>query len=203
MQQVLLLTAIVNVLDKNNKPHPCRVLLDSGSQANLITRSTAEALGLQQIPSSIMVTGVNNTTSQVSRSTMVEVRSQHSKFRANVQCLITDAVTSELPTSRVTVKTWKIPAGVCLADPEFFKPGRIDMLLGNQWFLRLLLPGEYSMADDLPVLRETQLGWVVGGTCSDTLDSSIVMHTHAVMLDDLSKSVQRFWELEGVQEDLN
>lgn len=202
LQQVLLLTAVVNVMDKNNKPHPCRVLLDSGSQANLITRSTAELLGLQQSPSSITVTGVNNTRSRVSKSTVVEIRSQHSKFHANVQCLVTDAVTSVLPTSNVSVKNWEIPVGVRLADPDFFKPGRIDMLLGNQWFLRLLLPGEYSIADDLPVLRETQLGWVVGGMCSEPLDSSIIMHAHAITLDDLSKSVQRFWEFEGVQEDL-
>ncbi|XP_055530878.1 uncharacterized protein LOC129721844 [Wyeomyia smithii] len=34
LQQVLLLIAVVDVIDKNNNPRPCRVLLDSASQAN-------------------------------------------------------------------------------------------------------------------------------------------------------------------------
>ncbi|XP_065085937.1 uncharacterized protein LOC135707944 [Ochlerotatus camptorhynchus] len=153
MQQVLLLTAVVNVMDQNNKSHSYRVLLDSGSQANLVARSTAEMLGLTQSPTSVIVAGVNNTCSIVSNSTVVQIRSKYSKFRANVQCLIADRVTSDLPTSMVDVKNWELPVGVQLADPKFYEPGRIDILLGNQWFLRLLLPGEYSDADDLPALR--------------------------------------------------
>ncbi|XP_058816835.1 uncharacterized protein LOC131680128 [Topomyia yanbarensis] len=43
---VFLLTALVNVLDRDQQPHPCRVLLDCGSQVSFITQSMAIALNM-------------------------------------------------------------------------------------------------------------------------------------------------------------
>ena len=44
--QVLLQTALINMLDKRGNPLQCRALLDSGSQMNLITNSCRSRLGL-------------------------------------------------------------------------------------------------------------------------------------------------------------
>ena len=199
LQQVLLLTAIVDVIDKKNRPHPCRVLLDSGSQANLVSRTMANMLGLKQRPSNVIVAGINDIKSRLSSSCIVEVHSRYSQFGANISCLVTDKVTADLPTSSVDMSTLNLPRGVRLADPQFYQSGKIDMILGNQWFLKLLLPGELSLADNLPSLRETQFGWVVGGICDANTTADQLVHSHSVTLEDLNASIKKFWEIEEVQ----
>nr|XP_029725333.1 uncharacterized protein LOC115265198 [Aedes albopictus] len=72
------------------------------------------------------------------------------------------------------------------------------MLLGNEWFLKLLLPGEITFDDKLPVLRETQFGWVVGGVFEEGAVSDGAVYSHTVTMDELSQSIQRFWEVEDV-----
>lgn len=195
--QVFLLTAMVDVIDKNHKTHPCRVLLDSASQVNLISKQMVESLGLNTSPSSAVVAGVNDTKSHVSRSSIVHIRSRYSGFSANVKCLVAEKVTSDLPSSTVSIREWEIPPGVQLADPQFYQSGRVDLLLGNQLFLKLLMSGEVQLADNLPCLRETQLGWVVGGVCGDAMYGSIV-HSHSLTIEELNRTVQKFWEVEEV-----
>ncbi|XP_058827641.1 uncharacterized protein LOC131687569 [Topomyia yanbarensis] len=201
IQHILLLTAVVEVMDKNYKPHPCRILLDSGSQANLISRSMINALGLQQFPLKVTVKGVNSTKSHSSMSSIVQIRSKYSDFRASLQCLVTDNVTADLPTSSFDVSNWVLPTGVQLADPTFHQTGKIDMLIGSQWFLKLLLPGEITLAENLPVLKETQFGWVLGGSYGGETTSNYIVHSHAATFDDLDQLIRRFWEVEEVSND--
>ncbi|XP_055543115.1 uncharacterized protein LOC129728689 [Wyeomyia smithii] len=56
---VLLLTAVVHVFDQENHPHPCRVLLDSGSQVNFVTEDMANRLGLPKKPANVPIVGTN------------------------------------------------------------------------------------------------------------------------------------------------
>lgn len=81
-QQVLLLTAVVDIMDRNNKAHPCRVLLDSASQANLISRAMVESLGLKQFPSNVTVAGIDGTKTHASSGSLVQLRSRYSSFSA-------------------------------------------------------------------------------------------------------------------------
>ncbi|XP_039451880.1 uncharacterized protein LOC120430829 [Culex pipiens pallens] len=184
-QQVLLLTAVVDIMDRNNKAHPCRVLLDSASQANLISKSMVESLGLKQFPSNVSVAGIDNTKTHASTGSVVQLRSRYSSFSANVKCLVTERVTADLPTSAVNVRNWELPPGVQLADPSFHQPGKVDLLLGNQLFLKLLLPGEVQLSEHLPMLRETQLGWV-GGVCDEEEETAAVVHSHMAILENLN-----------------
>jgi len=52
--------------------------------------------------------------------------------------LVLGTITSNQPDNMLPARQWKIPAGVDLADPEFHKPQRIDILLGADSFLDLL-----------------------------------------------------------------
>ncbi|XP_053686390.1 uncharacterized protein LOC128735933 [Sabethes cyaneus] len=194
--QVLLLTAVVDVIDANNRTHPCRVLLDSGSQANLISNTMVDALKLNKFPSNVTVAGVNCTRSHASLGSVVQIRSRYSNFHANISCLVAEKITADLPTTAFNIASWNIPSEVQLADPEFHQTGKIDMLIGNQLFLRLLLPGEFQLSDDLPILKETRLGWVVGGVCNS--NQSPVIYSHSLTLE---QSIQRFWSIEELPGD--
>lgn len=58
--QVFLSTAIVNVHDKFGRKVKCRVLLDSGSQTNIMTEDLADKLNIKTKFVNVPVRGINN-----------------------------------------------------------------------------------------------------------------------------------------------
>ncbi|XP_065094958.1 uncharacterized protein LOC135715992 [Ochlerotatus camptorhynchus] len=180
---VFLLTAVVNVLDESNQLHSCRVLLDSGSQKHRVN---------------VPICGINDVRTVAHDKVMVNIRSRLTDFQAHVECLVTPNVTGVIPPTRIDVSSWNIPFGVQLADPEFYKPGKIDMLLGAELFFKLMRPGHIKLDDNFPDLRETCLGWVLGGVFTNTINANQPQHSLIVSLDDIEESIQRFWRLEEV-----
>ncbi|XP_055543181.1 uncharacterized protein LOC129728753 [Wyeomyia smithii] len=201
ISSVLLLTAVVNVLDKNKNPHPCRVLLDSASQVNLISKKMATILDLGSYQVNISIAGVDGMQSRVNQGVEVEIRSRYLTFHLKAHCLVTQRVTSVLPTTAIDTSSWEIPAGVQLADPRFNSSDEIDMLIGNEWFLKLLLPGRIILAPDLPIINETKFGWVLGGSYNKEAIIEETVFTHSVTVDKLSDSIQRFRDVENVAQD--
>ncbi|XP_011858763.1 PREDICTED: uncharacterized protein LOC105556267, partial [Vollenhovia emeryi] len=54
-----------------------------------------------------------------------------------------------------------------LADPNFDKPGTIDLLIGAGLFWNLLCVGQIKMSRGSPIWQKTQLGWIIGGELID------------------------------------
>ncbi|XP_031342165.1 uncharacterized protein LOC116170112 [Photinus pyralis] len=79
-QQILLSTAKVDVYNYNSEPIRVRVLLDSASQSNFITERTCRMLNLPMQPSNTIVTGINQSSSNVKFSTTVKLKSIYSDF---------------------------------------------------------------------------------------------------------------------------
>ena len=86
-----------------------------------------------------------------------------------------------------------------LADPGFGQPGRIDVLLGIDVFIDVLLHGRRRGPPGTPTAFETEFGWVLSG-CSETSNSSncttvhvATFHTSVASGDDI---LHRFWEVE-------
>ena len=59
------------------------------------------------------------------------------------------------------VSDWKIPQNIQLADPEFDRSSRMDMLIGAELFFDLMCVGQIKRTDNKPVLQKSLLGWVV------------------------------------------
>ncbi|XP_055604011.1 uncharacterized protein LOC129752250 [Uranotaenia lowii] len=76
-------------------------------------------------------------------------------------------ITSDLPTTKVSLNGIKMPHDLVLADPEFWSPGPIDMIIGAEYFCNLLRSGKCKVSDDGPTLQETEFGWVVSGRVPD------------------------------------
>lgn len=60
VSNIMLSTAIVYMYDSEGKKHNCRVLLDSGSQPNIITTRFANLLKLKARKTNVSIEGVNN-----------------------------------------------------------------------------------------------------------------------------------------------
>lgn len=159
----MLPTAVVNLRDNKNQPVPCRILLDSGSQVNFISESMAKRLGVQRVAANVPICGISTLKTRARESVSVELQSRINCFNANMKCLIVPEVTAKIPPSPVDVTNWEIPEGLQLADPQFNQPGRIDMIVGVAMFFRMLKSRQAQLSDDLPIFRETHLGWVIAG----------------------------------------
>lgn len=199
ISQVLLLTAMVNVLDKHGKPQSCRALLDSGSQVNFISEAMLEKLQVDREEIDIPITGINSVRSSVRQRARVEVRSKQNGFKMELDCLVSPKVTENLPTFEVDAATWNIPAGIQLADPTFFRSGQVDLLIGMEWYDDILKAGRLKLSEDLPTLRDSQFGWLVGGRYASAFCGTIVNSNVATpSSDSLNELMQKFWEVESV-----
>lgn len=192
---VLLLTAIVVAMDQHNQPLQCRVLLDSGSQVNFVTEKFANSLGIPKERTNVPIAGINNLRTTARDKVVVQLRSRCTDFQAELECLVTPKVTGKIPSASINVEGFDIPSGIQLADPTFFKADNIDMLLGAEVFFKLLKPGCITIEDDLPELRNSQLGWLVTGTVKA---NSTVQYTQVASIESIEESIQRFWHVEEV-----
>ncbi|XP_062538935.1 uncharacterized protein LOC134207229 [Armigeres subalbatus] len=197
--QVLLLTAIVSILDKNGNPQVCRALLDSGSQVNFISEAMLEKLQVDREEINIPITGVNSVRSSVRQKAKVDVLSKHNNFKIEFDCLVSPKITGNLPTFEEDMTSWNIPSGIQLADPVFFRPGQVDLLIGMEWYDDVIKPGRLKLSEELPTLQDSQFGWLVGGRYSSAFSGISVNSCVATPFGDpLSELMQKFWDIESV-----
>ncbi|XP_056633862.1 uncharacterized protein LOC130443317 [Diorhabda sublineata] len=88
-----------------------------------------------------------------------------------------------------------------LADKHFHKPGPIEMLIGADIFWNVLCPNQLKLNTNGPVLRETQLGWLVssklqGFQISNNIVYNLVKNEGDLYIQD---QLSKFFEIESVK----
>lgn len=162
-QETILPTASVLVMAHNGSPVSSRVLLDSGSQSNFVTKSFIERVGIATNRIHCKVAGFGQFSQAIHERAVVSFKARLGNYRRTISVLVTDTITEPLPPSDVDVAGWDL-SEVNLADPEFQLSRPVDMLLGVPVLFDVLSNGNKKIGEDLPFLQNTKLGWVVGGT---------------------------------------
>ena len=162
-KSTLLSTAVVQVYDGDGVPHLCRALIDSCSENHFVTERFANLLAVKKKRANLEVGGLNGGCTRISHSVRTTVKSRLTSFSRELELLITQKIIDDMSPKTIDVADWKLPSDIELADPSFNKSGSVDMLLGADVFWDLLKAGRITLADGLPSLRESELGWVVGG----------------------------------------
>ena len=144
------------------QPHKCRALLDSASQTNFITESLVQRLRLDKVRSHLPIQGINKATAETSHLVSLRLQST-SAFTARINCAVLPCITGEMPSMHLQHDNWNLPPDVQLAGPYFYRPGKVDLLLGAELFFDLLLPEKRTRAGDYPTLQNTELGWILSG----------------------------------------
>jgi len=204
-RHILMATATVEASRRDGTTLLIRVLLDSASEANFITNHAHNKLGLRRDKISEIVSSLNEIENKVHSSCNVQIKSKHSSFGINVQCLIVPKITKYLPSVEIDYKKLQIPKNFNLADDEFFKPGAIDMLLGAEYFYDLIENGKIELGEHQLVLQNTKLGWIVAGSMQPTTPKNqiCISNSLSVMIcslnseESLNDNLEKFWKLEG------
>ena len=91
--------------------------------------------------------------------------------------------------------SWSHLCNIPLADPDFGRPGRIDLLLGVDHSIASLLHGRRTGLPGSPNAFETRFGWVLASSVESQGHPQQVATHHASLItgDDL---LRKFWEIE-------
>ncbi|XP_062698515.1 uncharacterized protein LOC134284160 [Aedes albopictus] len=196
--QVLLATAVVVIEDDQGSRYPARALLDSGSECNFITENLYQTMKVAVKTTDISIMGIGQSSTKASRKIKAVVKSRNSSYARSMEFLVLPKVTACLPTSTVQANGWDIPVDIELADPEFFRSRKVDLVLGIQAFFSFLPTGrEIQLGKGLPVLTESVFGWIVTGEIT-TASQGTKYTCNMAVSDDLEELMARFWSCEEV-----
>ncbi|XP_039968339.1 uncharacterized protein LOC120780121 isoform X2 [Bactrocera tryoni] len=194
--QVILATALVLVKDSTGAYKLGRALLDSCSQVNFMTDEFAQRLHLRREKYHIGIRSIGDSVTNLKARTTTTIKSRTSAFQLSLQFGITPHIAYQ-PDAEIDTINWNLPANTTLADETFFKPRRIDLLLGTEAFFEALAVVQINLGQNLPTLQKTLFGWVVSGRYQSkhcTPSKSCLLFRE----DSIDANMQRLWELETV-----
>ena len=176
-----------------------RALLDSASSISFVSESLAQALRLPRCRRDARIHGVAGLSHDLRSqpfTKLVVSPLQDSNQEIVVNAVIVPRVTCDLPTQQIPFKTeWNHLADHTLADPDFGRPGKIDLLLGVEVFSEVVRQGRRYGTSGSPSAFETDFGWVLaGGTNTDVSHLSVL--THHTVIDNGNGLLRKFWEIE-------
>ncbi|ODM98558.1 hypothetical protein Ocin01_08117 [Orchesella cincta] len=102
-------------------------------------------------------------------------------------------VTGTLPRVPCDTSLWTHLSDLQLADPNYYQPGEIDILLGADVVASIMREGRRQGASNTPIAQNSIFGWVLSGRVSTIQQTIINSNVATCRLDSL---VERFWKVE-------
>ena len=161
--QVLLATAVVYIADKNDQLQKCRALFDQGAETSLITEGCVNRLGLTRTKNNLEICGVGDSVLKAHGTVELDIISRDQSYSFYMEALVMGKITGLIPRFRCETHEWAHIAGLHLADPEFFEPAHIDILIGAEYIGYLLNSNKIENPLGGPVAQDTKLGWILSG----------------------------------------
>lgn len=195
--QVLLSTAIIHIKAQDGSIVEARALLDSGAQSHFITKELANKLG-QGNKAEIQIRGINSMMTKITEKIQLVIKSKFNNFERTVEFLILPQITEDVPQSSVNPSKINIPDNIVLADPNFYKSRKIDILLGSQIFWELTCIGQIKLGKGQPILQKTHFGWIISGELALSQNKEKVISCLSTNIE-LQDQLERFWKLENIE----
>lgn len=201
-KNILLATAIVEVLDSRGMPHRVRALIDSGSEANYISQRCFNKLHLSRYSVTLTINGLNNMTDTTSRGGVICTIRPKNKSAPPItfDAFILKELCKSFPRIPISSKSWSHISGIDLADDKYFEPSCIDVLLGAEIFPYILQDGRLLGNANEPVALNSVFGWLLMGKyeSSEFSHATTLFSTHNEDIDNfaLDKIIKKFWETE-------
>lgn len=195
---VIVPTAIIQIIHPSTKRKlHCRALLDSGSQISLITKPYVKKLRLPWTQTSLSVTGIENTKDHKDNGLVsLSICSKEDSKKWEVEAYILNRITMLMPPHYVQEPTWESERTFPLADPQYRKAAKVDILLGADIYYDLLKPQQFVENGHVKA-QNTYLGWVICGKhlSKQTSKANVMLSTTAMMTEQM----ERLWQLDEVQ----
>ncbi|KAH8303697.1 hypothetical protein KR059_009494, partial [Drosophila kikkawai] len=174
---------------------PARALIDSGSEGTFISERLANRIKLPFQAVTTRVTGLNQANSGVSQKMCHFQMGTPAKPMLKI-----DTTAFVLPNLAGNLPTSTIDRNMPLADPSFFQPSQIDLLLGADILPSVLLSGWRPNVCGSLLAQETIFGWILTGPVSSTT-SRVSSFTTQISIESeatMETLLTKFWEVEDL-----
>ncbi|XP_062556618.1 uncharacterized protein LOC134221444 [Armigeres subalbatus] len=196
---IFMLTTVLRIVDAYGKEHFARALLDSASQPNLMTDRLAQLLKLKREKVNVLVHGIGEKPDHATDSVTTNIVSRKGNFSKDVSFLVLKRMISNLPAEDVPIDDWQLPNDIFLADPNFNRSSKIDLVIGTQHFFDCFpTTARIKLSENLPELVDSVFGWIVAGGSHlfPANQESVCCKTTTTSLSSLDECMERFWKIE-------
>ena len=142
----------------------------------------------------------SNITAKGLVSCKVASRYNHSDS-LHLNAVVIPQIASDLPASQISENVRKKFSSLQLADTEFYRPAKVDMLLGAQAFTDILTD-EFSLIKGTPSAMHTIFGWILMGNVTPDQNishTSSQKHINTLFVShNTDQLLHRFWEIEEI-----
>lgn len=169
--------------------------------SSFIDEKTIKKLNLKQRKSNINICGIAGSIEQAKGTVELQFSACYpTSFKANVDAIILNKLTTFLPnrdfdTSVMQNNELEL---LTLADPQFNKSAKIDMILGADVYAALILDGIIKAHDNSYIAQETEVGWIVSGPITKRNKNNNNMICMVSSINEIDEKMQKFWELEEI-----
>lgn len=199
-QPVLLGTAIVHALDSHKNYVKLRAVLDSGSEASLITTRAVQILGIKITRADHQIIGITSASASTQGQVDLSLRSSKSPdFQATCNALVVSSIVGNLPSVCLPIDIAEKFNQQDLADPNFIHSSRVDLLLGADIFSEIIDTSHQHFIKGSPCALQTVFGLVIFGKINNSHASVNIATSLLTTLEPLQNALQKFWEIEEVK----
>ncbi|GBN94370.1 hypothetical protein AVEN_227081-1 [Araneus ventricosus] len=192
----LLATAVVWVYSPSKSSYvQGRVLLDCGSQSNILASQFTSELGLSRRKINVPISGLSGATTNVKWIASTMICNGNSSFSTLIDLLIVPKITDFVPSNVLDIGQLNIPKRSELADPNFDKPGKIDMLIGVELFYKIIKDGKIHSSSKF-LFQNSVFGYIASGTVAS--NNSEQFCGLISQRENIENTLQKFWEIEDL-----
>ena len=127
-------------------------------------------------------------------------QSRYSDAKIVVNAYILRAISGRLPAEVIDVTKWNQLDSLQLADDQFNCPKNVEILLGADYFFKVLKPDKLKLIAGYPSLQNTMFGCVVAGSWGNSQWSAKMFSVRVTEESELDALLKPFWEVEQVPE---
>ncbi|XP_051175592.1 uncharacterized protein LOC127290821 [Leptopilina boulardi] len=205
--RTILLATACAILEGPKGQTTARAMLDQGSEVSFISQDIVRKLRLPCYPANVTILGLeNHKVGEAKTVATMTLRSVHAPdFHLEFQAYVVPKLTSRLPTRKIVEINLDWLGAEKLADPLYYQPGTIQLIIGADYYRQLLLPGLYQIESPKATAQKTALGWVISGTVetefarrAEPTTSRTVSSMHCASSENIQDELQRFWEFEAI-----
>lgn len=150
-------------------------------------------LGINASNINIPVTGINSMQNNITKCVKTTIISKTTNFQANLCFLVIDQIPGTIPQKQINTSTFTVSKDVVLADRNYYRPGKIDLLLGAGFFYDLLLADQIKLTKEGSILQSSKLGWLITGPLNFNYLCTVSCNLYQA---DLAQQLERFWHIE-------
>lgn len=200
-------TAEIEIIKNEKENLKLRALIDNGSQVNLISEQAINKLNLKPKSGNTKFIGIGgNQLGQAAGEISLKIRVPTAQKYIEDNFYVMKSITNYQPTWQC--KKWS-EIQENLADKNYHRPGKIDMLLGVSFWIQIVDANVERSQDGLAVAQATKLGYVIFqveenpytlvkpyiGTIVEQIPTQ---EDEKISIQELSNLLEKFWQVENV-----